>query len=221
MFTGIIQETGRIDKIIQENNLKKIEIRAKASKKELKIGASVAVNGVCLTVVDLKWDSFVVEVIAATLKATTLGLLKVGDVVNLETALPLGGRLDGHLVSGHVDCLGTIIRRETSGQHEEFYVKIPRQYLVYVVEKGSICVDGVSLTINAIKGEAIKLMVIPHTLKNTILLNRGVNHPVNIEFDLLGKYAIARMESLLNLEQSQLEARFLEFSKFVYRGNLN
>lgn len=221
MFTGIIQEIGIIKNITQEKNLKRLFIQSKTVKKELKIGSSVSINGVCLTVVAIKWDHFVVEAVDNTLRTTNLGHLKVSDTVNLEPALLATGRLDGHLVSGHIDTMGTILKRRKIGQQEELYIRISPKYLVYVVEKGSICIDGISLTIAGFRKDIIKVVIIPHTLQNTNLLDKQTNSKVNLEFDVLGKYAIARMDDLVYPDKSQLEAKFSEFSKFIYRGSLN
>ena len=221
MFTGIIQEIGIIKNIIQEKNLKRLFIQSKTVKKELKIGSSVSINGVCLTVVAIKRDHFVVEAVDNTLKISNLGQLKVSDKVNLEPALLATGRLDGHLVSGHIDTMGTILKRRKIGQPEEFYIRISPKFLANVVEKGSICIDGISLTIAGFRKDIIKVVIIPHTLKNTNLLDKQASAKVNLEFDVLGKYAIARMDDLVYPEKSQLAAQFSEFSNFIYRGSLN
>ncbi|MBU0686466.1 MAG: riboflavin synthase [Candidatus Margulisbacteria bacterium] len=221
MFTGIVQELGKIKNITQKKNLKRFFIKSKLVKKELKLGSSVSINGVCLTVVDLKWDYFAVEAVAETLRTTNLSSLQAGDTVNLEPALLATGRLDGHFVTGHIDTQGTITKRQTVGQQEEIYIKIPLEFQALMVSKGSICIDGISLTIAAIRGDTFKVVIIPHTLKNTTLNQKQVNQLVNIEFDILGKYTLAKTNNLQFSDQSQLKAKLIEYSKFAFRANLN
>ena len=221
MFTGIVQELGVVKNIVQEKGLKRFTLKSKTTKKEQKIGSSVSVNGACLTVVAIKWDHFMVEAVENTLKTTNLGSLKVGDEVNLEPALLATGRLDGHFVSGHIDTIGKIKKIKRVGQQEEYFIQIPRQFITFMVDKGSISIDGISLTIAGIRGNIIKVVVIPHTSSKTNLKNKKVNSTLNIEFDMLGKYALNQMGTFADIDQSQLEARFLEFSKFAYRASMN
>lgn len=189
MFTGIIEEIGSIAVIISRQNLKQIEIKAKRVLEGLKIGDSVAVSGVCLTVVKINPASFVVEVSSETLSCSTFSSAKVGDKVNLERAVPANARLGGHIVQGHVDGIGEVKKAEHRVQNTELRINIPEQLCKYVVEKGSIAIDGISLTVAKIEGKVVMLAVIPHTLKNTTLKDKKPGSKVNIEVDVMGKYA--------------------------------
>ncbi|MFA4858718.1 MAG: riboflavin synthase, partial [Candidatus Margulisiibacteriota bacterium] len=210
MFTGIIEEIGIIKNIIQKPNLKRITVKSKNVKNGLKVGASVCVSGVCLTVVETKWDYFTVEAVEHTYKSTTLKQLKIGDSVNLEAALSATGRFDGHLVSGHVDTVAVIARMKQVGEQHEIFIRIPADCLANVVSRGSICIEGISLTIAGVRQNVIKVVVIPHTFQNTTLSRKQVNHFVNIEFDIIGKYALQRIGQLVAPEHGHLEAKFLE-----------
>jgi riboflavin synthase len=188
MFTGIIEEIGLVEQIVSLGDGRRIHICAPRSSQELQINDSVAINGVCLTVV--KKQSEVIETVAVeeTLKKTTLGGLSVGGSVNLELPMRLNERLGGHLVLGHVDSIGTVSnieRRETSWM---FTVQIPHQYSRYVVQVGSIAIDGVSLTVAEIEGDLVRVSIIPHTMENTIFQHYAIHDTVNLEFDIVGKY---------------------------------
>jgi riboflavin synthase len=189
MFTGIIEEIGSIAGIISRQDIKQIEINAKLVLEGLKIGDSVAVSGICLTVVKINPASFVVEVSSETLSCSTFFSAKVGDKVNLERAVSANARLGGHIVQGHVDGVGEIKNAEHRAQNTELRINIPEQLRKYVVEKGSIAVDGVSLTVAKIEGNNIIISVIPHTLENTTLKDKKTGSKVNIEVDVMGKYA--------------------------------
>lgn len=187
MFTGIIEELGVVDNIITIKNGKSIVINASLSN-ELKIGDSVSINGACLTIVKINTNSFEVEVMKETLSKTNLEKLSIKDKVNLERALKLNDRLGGHLVTGHIDAVGEIKSRTNTGLSVTFEIRIPKEITKYLVEKGSIAVDGISLTVGNIIGNIFTVYIIPHTLKSTTLGFRQVGDSVNIETDLLAKY---------------------------------
>ena len=203
MFTGIIEEIGEINNIFSTARSKSIEIKAEKIQNGLKISESVNINGACHTVVDLKKASFVIQSVEETLKRTNLDLLKRGDRVNLERSMRLSDRLGGHLLSGHVDCTTQIKSINSRGDSSIFGFSLPVGFSNLVVNKGSIAVDGVSLTIAELRGDSFKVSVIPFTLKMTTLKERSVGDMVNLEFDLLGKYIkriIERKESKITEE---------------------
>ncbi|MBP1657901.1 MAG: riboflavin synthase [Bacteroidetes bacterium] len=192
MFTGIIQEIGIVDAVVRKSGGVRLAIRADASAQEIKVDDSVAINGVCQTVISRRESSFEVEAVEETLRKTTIGSLRVSDRVNLELALQMGDRLGGHLVQGHVDCVGHVESVEKRPMSWLVRVSFPRGFSRYVVPVGSIAVDGVSLTVAAVEGSAFIVSVIPHTLEKTTLSDVRAGTAVNLEFDLVGKY-IERM----------------------------
>ena len=173
---------------------------------DYEIGESIAVNGVCLTAVALSEDGFDTDVSVETLDVTALGELKAGSDVNLEPAISLGERLGGHLVSGHVDCVGTVTARAADARSIRLTIEIPNEYAHYVAKKGSVCVDGVSLTINEVSGNAFELNIIPHTAEVTIIDGYAVGSTVNVEVDLLARY----LERLLNKDGDGITIEFLK-----------
>ncbi len=213
MFTGIVEGLGEIVGKRPTAKGYRFEIKAPFDLSDTKLGDSIAVNGACLTVVDISGPCFAVDVSPETLSRTTLGELSVGSKVNLERALRLGDRLGGHLVSGHVDGVGQVISRQETGEFIFYTVKIPTELSKYVIEKGSIAIDGISLTVNEVFGAEIKLAIIPHTAKLTTM---GFRHPgdrVNIEVDLIGKY----IENLLRpyLKKDKISLDFLREHGFL------
>lgn len=199
MFTGIIEEMGGITVMNKSLAGAKLTILASTVMSDLKIGDSVSVNGICLTVVSRSERDFSVEVSSETLSVTTLGSFAVGMPVNLERAMKLNERIGGHLVAGHVDGVGVIRSRQQDANAIVFTIGAPPEILRYCVAKGSITVDGISLTINAVTEQGFSVAIIPHTAKVTILGLKQVNDTVNLESDLIGKY----VERLLQ-ERSQL-----------------
>jgi len=184
MFTGIIEESGKIQTVTQN----KISVKAKTVLEGTKLGDSIAVNGVCLTVTNMGTDYFDADISPETMKVTALGQLKSGSLVNLERALPANGRLGGHFVSGHIDGLG---RGKYINKNDNFYnigIELPAELSKYVVKKGSITINGISLTVADINENIIEIAVIPHTFNNTNLKHLQVNDYVNIETDILAKY---------------------------------
>jgi len=189
MFTGIIQAVGRISALEKRGGDLRIAIRTgKLPMKDVQAGDSIAVSGVCLTVVQKDVESFQADVSGETLGLTTLGRLAVNDAVNLEKALTLATRLGGHLVSGHVDGIGTVASRREDSRSVRFAIQAPDALARYIAVKGSICVDGVSLTVNAVDGSRFELNIVPHTLAETTLRDFRAGRRVNLEVDLIARY---------------------------------
>ncbi len=193
MFTGIVEELGTVVALDLGSESAVLHLRGPLVVSDATAGASVSVNGVCLTVVDHDEEGFRVDVMAETLRRTSLGALHQGDPVNLERAMAASGRFGGHVVQGHVDGTGTILRRTPGDRWEVAQVSLPDDLARYVVEKGSITVDGVSLTVSALLDGAFEVSLIPTTLGLTTLGRKGVGDPVNLEVDVLAKY----VESIL------------------------
>jgi riboflavin synthase len=194
MFTGIIEEIGKIEEISKHGHNLKLRVKAPKILTDLKVGDSININGACQTVIATNGDSFTVEAVEETLQKTNLGELKRNDEVNLERALRLSDKLGGHLVTGHIDCAGkikSITKREGSFLYE---FQLPEKFLIYLVEKGSVAVDGISLTVVEVKEYSFTVAIIPFTLENTTLGTKTVGDLVNIETDLIGKY-VERMST--------------------------
>jgi riboflavin synthase len=193
MFTGIVQETGTVEKITRGAKSIALTIRAGVSARGLKPGDSLAVNGCCLTAVKIsargKFKSIQFDLLAETWERTNFQFLKPGSSVNLERPLRAGAEFGGHFVTGHIDGLGKILRREKSGADFVLEISAPEEILRYVIQKGSIAVDGISLTVAGVGKKSFCVWIIPHTLKVTALRERETGAAVNLEADLLGKYA--------------------------------
>lgn len=187
MFSGIVEELGTVNKILKSGKVVIIQVGAQIVLKETKIGDSVSVNGACLTVIRKDRDSLSFEAMPETLKITNLGSLKISDKVNLERSLKVGERVSGHFVTGHIDCLGIIRKKGYVNGNLSFEVAVPAAYIKYCLPKGSIAVDGISLTLAAKKSNTFSVYIIPHTLKNTTLGFKGPSAKVNVEFDILAK----------------------------------
>lgn len=190
MFTGIIEELGTIKKMTTNNQSMCLIIGAKQVLTDVKLGDSIAINGVCLTVTKFGKDEFSVDVMPETYKATSLSMLKPQSRVNLEAALRFNGHVGGHFVTGHVDGVGTIKSIVAIDNALNYEVEIDKELTRYCIYKGSIAVDGTSLTIFGIKDNVIRLSLIPHTVKNSVIGSKKVGDLVNIECDMLGKYAV-------------------------------
>lgn len=197
MFTGIVEEVGRIQTIKRGEKSSQIIIDAALVLENTLVGDSICTNGVCLTVTKINKDSFEADVMGETLRRSNLGNLKSGNHVNLERALTLDKRLGGHLVSGHIDGIGEIILREKEDNAIWISIKTSPQVLRYVIEKGSITIDGISLTVAYVDESMFKVSIIPHTGTNTTLLNKIQGETVNLECDIIGKY----VEKLLGLQK--------------------
>ncbi|MGI6421712.1 MAG: riboflavin synthase [Syntrophomonadaceae bacterium] len=188
MFTGIIEEIGQVKQIKRGQQSFSLSIKAAKVLEEVKLGDSIAVNGVCLTVTGYSGASFEADVMPETYQRTTLKTLKSGSPVNLERALRLSDRLGGHLVQGHVDGIGTIINKSVEDIAILYGIEAPAEILKYVVKKGSIAVDGVSLTVVEVDNNRFSVSLIPHTAKLTILGWKREGDPVNLETDIIGRY---------------------------------
>ncbi len=187
MFTGIIEEVGKI-KNIQGGTNYKLTIGASKILEDIHLGDSIAVNGICLTAI--KWDngSFTVDVMRETLERTSLHRLRAGSFVNLERALAANGRFGGHIVSGHIDGTGEIINIRRDANAVWYKIKTSEKIMEFIIEKGSIAIDGISLTVAKVDRSSFYVSVIPHTLENTILLSKKPGDIVNLENDIVGKY---------------------------------
>lgn len=188
MFTGLIETEGIITRVDRVAGGAQIEVYAPEFGRDMAIGDSIAVDGACLTVAKFIRGAFVADVSGETLERTTLGDLRQGGKVNLERAVRLSDRLGGHLVTGHIDGMGRLLLRHPAGNSTIYQFQIPRDLLDYVVPKGSIAIDGISLTVAQIKGDSIAAAVVPHTEESTTLKGKAIGSAVNVEVDLLAKY---------------------------------
>ena len=187
MFTGIIEEVGKI-KNIQGGTNYKLTITASKILEDIHLGDSIAVNGICLTAISWDNGSFTVDVVRETLERTSLHRLRAGSFVNLERALAANGRFGGHIVSGHIDGTGEIINIRRDANAVWYKIKTSEKIMEFIIEKGSIAIDGISLTVAKVDRSAFYVSVIPHTLENTILLRKKTGDIVNLENDIVGKY---------------------------------
>ena len=189
MFTGIIQSVGEVAVIEPKGEDARIRVLTnKLDLDDVQLGDSIAVNGVCLTAVELSGDGFWADVSGETLSVTTFKSLGIGTKANLEKAITPSTRLGGHLVSGHVDGIGKVVERYNDGRSVRFHIQTPDDMAKYVAEKGSICVDGISLTVNAVKGAVFELNIVPHTLQETTMGQFKVGTEVNLEVDIIARY---------------------------------
>jgi len=199
MFTGIIESVGTIAGMQPSGGDMRLRIHTgKLDLSDVQLGDSIAVNGVCLTAVELPGDGFWADVSGETLSLTCVGQWKKGQSVNLEKALTPTTRLGGHLVSGHVDGIGKVVERWDDARSVRFKIQVPDELAKYIAHKGSVCVDGTSLTVNAVDGAVFELNIVPHTLQETIMNHYGQSTQVNIEVDLLARY----LERLLQGDQA-------------------
>ena len=203
MFTGIVEEIGII-----KNTSNGLTITAQIVLKDLHIGDSIAVNGICLTVTSFTSNSFTVDVIGETYRRTNLSKLKIGSSVNLERAMPMNGRFGGHIVSGHIDGIGTII--DIGNEKDALWITIStdNKILKYIIEKGSVTIDGVSLTVAYIDDVKFKVSLIPHTQSQTILHSKGIGDTVNLENDIIAKY-IEKLFVNKEKKDSNIDINFL------------
>lgn len=193
MFTGLVEAMGTL--VRRSMRGREAELVIESPFPDLVLGESIAVDGVCLTVTSFEGGTFHLDASSETLEKTTLGKLAPKQRVNLERALPVGGRLGGHIVSGHVDGVGTIAEQKPSGGALEVTFRAPAELMRFIAEKGSICVSGVSLTVNHVKNDTFDVMLIPHTREKTSLDGLTVGAPVNLEVDLLARYVARLVEA--------------------------
>ena len=195
IFTGIIEEVGVVKSIAINGASGCITIKAKKVLEGTQLGDSIAVNGTCLTVTSINSDGFSADVMAETVKRTSLSQVGKGDLVNLERAMILNGRFGGHIVSGHIDGTGTITKYTKEENAIWVTIKAPDEILDLIVEKGSICIDGISLTVATVSDQDFQVSIIPHTAKETTLIHKKVGSLVNLENDIVGKYIKKLMEN--------------------------
>ncbi|MBE6071018.1 MAG: riboflavin synthase [Clostridium butyricum] len=188
MFTGIIEEVGIVKELSKKNEFVSIKVECSKVLEETKIGDSISTNGVCLTVIEKGENYFKADIMGETLKRSNFRNCDYGSKVNLERALCFNGRLGGHIVSGHIDGTGEIVSIEDKRDGTWFTIGADKKILKYIIEKGSICIDGISLTVAYVDEKAFKVSIIPHTLKSTSLSDKSINSIVNLECDMVGKY---------------------------------
>ena len=216
MFTGIINAVGKIVRIDSSNDSSRIAITVgKLDLSDVALGDSIAVSGPCLTVIANGKNEFVVDVSSETLARTTLGSKRIGDGVNLEKALRLSDRLGGHLVSGHVDGVGSIVDRVAQDGYVQFRVEAPGDLAKYIATKGSVSIDGVSLTVNDIGTNEFELMIIPHTLNETTLGDLEPGYNVNIEIDLIARYLERLADFSDEMDTDPIRLETLERAGFI------
>lgn len=199
MFTGLISDVGTVTMVTDRDAMRQLQIRSAYSAESIAIGASIACQGPCLTVTSVEeavgGSLFAVDVGAETLQRTTAGQWTVGQRLNLERSLKAGDELGGHLVTGHVDSTGDIIAIDALDAMRKFVIRVPREYTPLVAEKGSICLDGTSLTVNSLSADTISVLLIPHSLEATTWIDRVVGDCINIEVDLMARYAARLLET--------------------------
>ena len=210
MFTGIVEETGIVDGLELNSNSALIKIRAEKVLEGTKTGDSIAVNGVCLTVTDIKGSTFTADVMAETMRRTNLGSLKKGQKVNLERAMAAGGRFGGHIVSGHIDGTGVISKIQDEQNAKWIFIRAPGDILRLIVQKGSIAIDGISLTVAYLDEESFAVSLIPHTQKETTLAAKKTGDTVNLENDIIAKYT-ERLLGVTGATQSARDDKFLNW----------
>ena len=215
IFTGIIEELGTITRIERGTHSSRINVRASKVLEEVRIGDSIAINGVCLTVTEFDSEHFIADVMAETLDKTNLKEFVSGQRVNLERALRLGDRMGGHLVQGHVDGVGTIIEQQKLDIATIFRIKTSDEVLAYVVKKGSIAIDGISLTVVDVGVDRFAVSLIPHTSAMTTLGFKKPGDTVNLESDIIGRYVEKLLQQSKDAKQSNLSLGFLAENGFL------
>jgi len=214
MFTGIIEDKGKVLRIESHGQEKKLTIELPLHLTEVQLGDSININGVCLTIVRIQSRAIELDLSQETLQKTVLGELKEGNHVNLERALKLTDRLGGHIVTGHIDGIGVIAQKRKERDFLQLEIRIPESVSRYVVKKGSIAIDGISLTVNEFLDAEIRMTLIPYTIEKTTLVDKMVGDRVNVEADILGKY----VEKLLNRgdkKNGEVDLSFLKKHGFI------
>lgn len=215
MFTGLIETMGTVIQIRRSGTAATLTLSASFGGDAVRIGDSIAINGVCLTVTGISADIFVFDVSPETLDRTSLRAARPGAKVNLERALRLSDRLGGHIVSGHVDCVATIRQKRQESGNILFSFQLPREFSRYLVEKGSVAIDGISLTVNSVDDAGFSVNIIPHTASQTTLHLRNQGEEVNVETDILGKYVERLLARPAALEPNGLTLEVLAKNGFV------
>ncbi|MNN11601.1 Riboflavin synthase [compost metagenome] len=214
MFTGIVEEIGTVVDFEASQNVLRIKVQASKVLEETYLGDSISTNGVCLTVTDIGKNYFYADVMGETVRRSNLGTLKKGDKVNLERAMAANSRFGGHIVSGHIDGKGKITSYEKEGNAVWITIDADREILKYVVEKGSIAIDGISLTVAYVDDRKFKVSIIPHTSEETTLLKKKIGEEVNLECDVIGKY----VEKLLGFNKKNDEKKSITMDFLINNG---
>lgn len=214
LFTGIIEELGKVKQVVSGDAWGQIEITGEKVLEGTRLGDSIAVNGVCLTVTRIQGKSFTADVMAETMRRSNLGSLKLGDMVNLERAMAADGRFGGHMVSGHIDGTGVISKMNQEGNAVWVTVDAPEDIMRLIVEKGSIAIDGISLTVAKEAAGAFQVSIIPHTGEETTLLKKKAGDVVNLENDIVGKY----VDKLIRNEQEEEKSQGLTLDFLKQHG---
>jgi riboflavin synthase len=216
MFTGIIEDKGKVIRVEHRGREKKLTLELPIHLTEMQLGDSININGVCLTIVEKRGQTIGLDLSSETLQKTVLGELKEGDQVNFERALKLTDRLGGHIVTGHIDGIGVITEKRKEGDYLHLGIRVPKFASRYVVQKGSIAIDGISLTVNECENEEIKMTLIPYTLEKTILRDKKVGDRVNVEADIIGKY-VEKMMNRGDEKSKGMDLSFLKEHGFIER----
>lgn len=215
MFTGIVEEIGTVKAVHRSGTSSLIRIEAKKVLSDIHLGDSIAVNGVCLTVTDFDGSTFQADVMNETLSRSSLGSLKTGSPVNLERAMSAEGRFGGHIVSGHIDGTGTVSDVRKDGIAVWYTITASPHIMRYIIEKGSVAIDGISLTVARVTDNSFSVSVIPHTAEQTILSQKNRGDTVNLENDMIGKYVEKLMKSAEPEDKSALSMDFLAKNGFL------
>ena len=217
MFTGIVEELAIVKSVNKSSNGVRILIESKLCSSDAKIGDSISLSGSCLTIVSIDNGILSFDVSSETLKKSILADIKPDDMVNLERSLRADSRMGGHFITGHIDCVGELLLKKPEGEFIELSVRIPDEFMLFIAEKGSIAIDGISLTVNSIKKSTITLMIIPHTLENTTLNYKKQSQKLNIETDILAKYIHRSYESKQTkaFSPASLNKKFLSEHGFI------
>jgi riboflavin synthase len=214
MFTGIIEDKGKVLKVEYRGQEKRLTIELPSHLTEVQLGDSININGVCLTIVQKQGKTIELDLSQETLQKSILGELKEGNRVNLERALKLTDRLGGHIVTGHIDGIGVIVGKRKERDFVQLEIRIPQPLSRYIVQKGSIAIDGISLTVNEFVGDEIRMTLIPYTIEKTTLLDKNEGDRVNVETDILGKYVEKLLEQG-NKKPGEVDISFLKEHGFI------